>query len=92
MEQHSSKTQKLSLLVALAKEGDTDALEELYYRFLPLILKKLKKMKVEYRQEGKSVLIVELLGAVKKFEPNTDWGQQELQKHIMRCSIHEDSK
>ncbi|GAA0470553.1 helix-turn-helix domain-containing protein [Alkalibacillus silvisoli] len=72
----------LTHLVMLAKQGDEAALEELYCRFMPLVLNHVKKMKVEYQQDAKSELLVELFEAIQRFEPNTDWGERELENHL----------
>lgn len=73
---------RLSSLIYYAKKGDTEALDKLYRRFMPLVLNRVSKMKVDYRQEAKQILIMELIEAIKRFEPYTDWGKNELHQHI----------
>lgn len=82
MNQGNRKIEGLTRLIERAKSGNPDALEELYVRFRPIILKAVRKMNVEYREDAKQELIAELYEAIQRFEPNTDWGRKELYRHI----------
>lgn len=80
------KMEKLSLtsLIGQAKSGDLEALEQLYKRFLPIIRKRTRETGLNYRADEKNELIAELLEAVKRFEPNTEWGKKELERHMKK--------
>jgi DNA-directed RNA polymerase specialized sigma subunit len=72
MRKNNHFVERLTPLIERAKKGDQEALKKLYARFLPMVLKHTNKMSVYYRQEAKEDLLVELLTAVNRFEPETD--------------------
>lgn len=73
---------RLTEIIERAKEGDPDSLEELYERFKPMILRMVSKMNIQYREDAKEELIVELYEAIKRFEPKTEWEKKELFRHL----------
>lgn len=82
MVSRNRKTESLSHLLERAKTGNPEDLEELYERFKPLILKMVRKMDVQYREDARQELIVALYEAVRRYEPNTASGKAELKRHF----------
>jgi DNA-directed RNA polymerase specialized sigma24 family protein len=89
MNKRKQKKSKLTPLVVRAKAGDQAALEELLERLKPLVLKYARRMRVSYREEAKSELLLQLIKAIENFEPGTDWGKKELLKHINKNKEYE---
>lgn len=58
----------LTHLIEQAKQGSSNDLDELFTRFQPLILKLVKKMNVQYREDAKQELMMELFEAIQRFE------------------------
>lgn len=72
-----SSEESLTQLIERAKKGDPKDLEELYYRFKPLILKMAKTVDQQYHEDAKQELIIELYEAVRRFEPRTGRKKEE---------------
>lgn len=56
-------------LIRRAKQGDKQALETLCRRFLPYVRKLTAGLDAESRQDGQSDLCLELLEAIRRFDP-----------------------
>lgn len=82
MVERKRKTESLSRLLVRAKSGNPEDLEELYERFKPMILKMVRKMDLQYKEDAKQELIVALFEAVQRYKPNTKWGSTELKRHL----------
>jgi DNA-directed RNA polymerase specialized sigma subunit len=76
------KRPSLSYLIKQVKSGDQVALEQLVDRLWPMIKSRANKIGLHYHEDMKAELTIELLEAVKRFEPNTDWGVQEFEQYI----------
>lgn len=75
------KIEGLTTLIMRAKSGDAAAFEELYIRFEPIIMKAIRKIKVDCREDAKQELMLELYNAIQRFNPNTDLGGKEVHRH-----------
>lgn len=70
--------ESLTELIVDAKSGNPRGQEELYRRFKPMIYKMAHKMNWNDWEDAQQELAYELFLAAQRFEPLTDWGNQEL--------------
>ncbi|MBS3978119.1 MAG: helix-turn-helix domain-containing protein [Syntrophomonadaceae bacterium] len=79
--------QRLQELVAKVKNGDQEAVIELVNRFVPLVKKYGHRMGYD---EATADLTAWIVHAVHRYEPNTMWGRNELNKFFSRKNDAED--
>lgn len=66
---------KLCILIESAQNGDREALMQLINRFMPLIKKHSHRI-----ADDEATLILRFAEAVKRYYPNTTYGQDELRR------------
>ncbi|KKM13003.1 hypothetical protein SY88_00055 [Clostridiales bacterium PH28_bin88] len=72
---------KLRELIAKAQSGERDAVNEVVHRFIPLIRKYSRRLGYD---QACADLVVWIVSAVHRYQPNTKWGKNELE----RCLLH----
>lgn len=74
---------RLALLILDAKSGDQDAMNEVIRRLKPLIRKYARKINNGIDdQTVEQELVEEIIRAVYKYEPRTEWGKQFLENYF----------
>lgn len=74
---------KLRELIALAKNGDEEAMTQVINRFIPIVKKHSRQLGYE---EAYSDLVTWIIEAVYRYQPNTMWGSDELDRYFSRKS------
>ncbi len=80
---------KLKELMAKAKNGDAEAMAQLVYRLTPLVRKHSRRLGYD---EANSDLIVWIVEAIHRYQPNTMWGRDELEKCLSTKPDKDDTK
>ncbi len=70
---------KLSELIARAKSGDQEALAQVVERFQPILKKYSRRLD---NDDAYSDLVTWIISAVKRYQPGTNWGKDELQRFL----------
>lgn len=66
---------RLRVLIEKAQNGDIEALMQLINRFMPLVKKHSHGI-----ADDEATLILKMTEAVKRYQPNTTWGRDELNR------------
>jgi len=77
---------KLRELIALAKSGNEEAMTQVVKRFIPIVKKYSRQLGYE---EACSDLMTWIIEAVYRYQPNTTWGRDELNRYFSRKSDYQ---
>lgn len=72
---------KLRELITLAKNGNEEAMTFLVKRFTLIIKKYSRRLGYD---EACSDLVLWIVDAVHRYQPNTTWGREELERYLSR--------
>ncbi|ADL08482.1 helix-turn-helix domain-containing protein [Thermosediminibacter oceani] len=80
---------KLRELIYRAKDGDEEALVQLVERFVPIVKKYTRRVG---NGEMYSNLVEWIVKAVKRYQPDTRWGREELNRYLASLREKNDIK
>lgn len=72
---------KLRELIAEANCGSEEALFQLVHRFIPVVKKYSRRLGYE---EAYADLVMWIIKAVRRYEPHTTWGRDELKRYFSK--------
>ncbi|MQL52515.1 helix-turn-helix domain-containing protein [Desulfofundulus thermobenzoicus] len=75
------KKPRLRELIALAKNGNEEAMTQVVQRFIPIVKKYGRRLGYE---DACSDLVTWIVEAVYRYRPNTTWGRDELNRYFSR--------
>lgn len=73
------KKLRLRELIIRAKSGDNEAMSQVVQRFTPVVKKYSRRLGYN---EACSDLVVWVIEAVHRYQPNTTWGKDELRRYF----------
>lgn len=73
--------ERLRELIVRATGGDREAMTQVVQRFIPVVKKYSRRMGYD---EACGDLVVWIVGAVRRYRPNTTWGIDELNRYFTR--------
>jgi len=76
-----SEKPRLRELIDMAVSGNQDAMSQLVDRFTPIIKRYSRQIGYD---EACADLVVWMIEAVYRYQPNTTWGREELERYLSR--------
>lgn len=76
-----SEKPRLRELIDMAVSGNQDAMCQLVHRFTPIIKRYSRQIGYD---EACAELVVWMIEAVYRYQPNTTWGREELERYLSR--------